>query len=302
MKIYAALDVGGSSIKAAVVDGQGHFLSGIKRYPSHSHADAETILDNLSRVISLTASGASHLGAAPSGIGIGFPGPFDYQNGISLIKGLNKYDSIYQIPLREELRSRLPFHTDIRFANDADLYCMGECTFGVGKAFQRVMCICIGTGIGSGFFADGVLLKSDPDIPENGWIYSTPYRDSIADHYASASGLRAMIRSHPTLRQIPDVKELDEAARAGDLQAQDLFRQFGGILADIVVPYAKRFRADCVVVGGDVAKGFDLFSDPLAAALRQIHIQTLPSVRFSDNTLLAAPLLFHGAGTQGAAQ
>ena len=35
-----------------------------------------------------------------------FPGPFDYEQGISLMKGLNKYDQIYGMKIPQELRKR----------------------------------------------------------------------------------------------------------------------------------------------------------------------------------------------------
>ena len=290
MAYYIAMDVGGTSIKTAVVDGDGHIVSQIKRFPSRSTEDEETILTNFSSILKDMTALATSRGLVIAGAGVGFPGPFDYDNGVCLMRGINKYDSIYGVNLKQEL----PCPYEIRFCNDADLYCLGECAFGEGQGFDRVMCVCIGTGLGSGFVADGALVKTGDCVPENGWLYHIPYRESIADHYISATGLRRMIKESTALQEIPDVKELDEAARAGNRDAIAVFEEFGKSLCEVVLPYAVRFGAQCLVLGGDVSKGFDLFSSPLTEEAAKHGITVRQSKRFSDNTLIAAPLLFRG--------
>ncbi len=292
MAVYLALDVGGSTIKAALVEEDGTLVTQPIRFPSCSGGSRAEILGQLALTICTLARQAREMGQNPAGIGFGFPGPFDYEAGVSRIQGLGKFDSIYGCALPTALETVLPEPLPMRFANDADLYTLGEANFGVGRPYRKVFCICIGTGIGSGFCRDGQLVKSGDTVPENGWIYQTPYGDSIADAYASATGLRRMIRQDPALGQIPDVKELAEAATAGNTPALALFQSFGEILRDIVLPHALRFGADCLVVGGDVAKSGALFLTPLEDALGKAGIALQVSRAFSQLTLQAIPLLF----------
>ncbi len=292
MKTYLAFDVGGSSIKTALITADGQFISEIKRFPAKSDQTTDQIIDNFLHIICTMADSATQTGHAFNGIGIGFPGPFDYQKGISLMKGLNKYDSIYGVPLKDILLSKLPFSTQIHFANDADLYCMGECTFGVGRPFHRILAVCIGTGIGSGFFADGKLVKEGLEVPENGWIYKTPYRDSIVDNYISATGIRRMIHQNPYLANILDVKELADTAQLGNPYALSLFQEFGTMLTEILPTFIQQFHAEALIIGGDVAKSFPLFSSPIKDLLASSGVSVLPSKIFSDNSLLAASILF----------
>ena len=49
------------------------------------------------------------------GVGMAIPGPFDYENGISRMQGLNKYDAIYGIPLEREIKARVPELGSARF-------------------------------------------------------------------------------------------------------------------------------------------------------------------------------------------
>ncbi|HHW46861.1 MAG TPA: ROK family protein [Clostridiales bacterium] len=292
MGVYIALDVGGTSVSAALVSSNGRFVTPVKTYKANSNSDKETILNNLAYIIKEQYQLAKTLNIDITGIGIGFPGPFDYENGISLIKNIGKYDSIYGVNINKELHNMLGLNVDIRFCNDADLYCMGECVFGVGKYYNRCMCICIGTGIGSGFFADGKLVKSSPDVPENGWIYNTPYRDGIVDEYLSATGIRRMMLEYPETARINSVKELAESARAGLPRAIEIFNEFGRMLSEVIPQFAISFGAECLILGGDVSRSCDLFDKPLTEKLAEYNIKVVPSKTFADNTLLACSLLF----------
>lgn len=292
MNYYIAIDVGGTNISSSVVSLDGKFILPIVHNLAYSKWNKQAILKNLINIINEQFLKANVSGIHIDGIGIGFPGPFDYKNGISYLNGIGKYDSLYGINVKEELQDRLAKDIDIRFCNDADLYCLGECVFGVGKDFKRCMCICIGTGIGSGFFADGHLLKDENNIPENGWIYNIPYRGGIADKYLSATGLLKMMKEYPETSSLNNVKELAEASRAGLPQAIRIFQDFGDMLYDVISEIAVSFNADCLILGGQVSRSHDLFDKQLVEGLAKKRIQVLPSTAFSDNTLLACSLLF----------
>lgn len=292
-QLYSAIDVGGTSINCGVVNGQGHIVVPACRYPAHSDAQPSVFTAHLVSIIRAALEGTKKIYSRGfTQIAIAFPGPCDYETGTPLMRGLCKFEGLYGFPLRDALLDRLPAGSDVRFANDADLYCIGECFWGQGKGFDRVMAVCIGTGIGSGFYANGRLLKTGEGVPPNGWIYETPYQGDIADHVISATGLRRLIKAQPGLEHIPDVKELADAARAGNQAAKRLWDRFGHMFCDIITPYAIAFGAQRLVVGGDVARSFDLFSAPIARVLENVGISVVSSRLFSQNTLLAAPLLF----------
>ncbi len=63
-------------------------------------------------------------------IGIAMPGPFDYEQGISLMKGMQKYDSLYGMNIRQILAERLGIPGEhITFINDAEAFYAGELRF-----------------------------------------------------------------------------------------------------------------------------------------------------------------------------
>src|SRR5687767_3306347 len=83
-----ALDVGGTSVKSALVASGGHVIGEPAITPIDSSGEAESILGTFAQIIS------THLGQAQTsnviGAALGFPGPFDYEAGICLIENVEK--------------------------------------------------------------------------------------------------------------------------------------------------------------------------------------------------------------------
>ena len=132
---FVCLDVGGTQIKAASIDKDGHLSEPIQYFPARSGENAETILDHFIRIIRQV----SEPDAIPA-LRLAFPGPFDYERGICLMRGLGKYDALYGLDFGGELGRRLEIPRDtIRFANDAAAFALGELHFGAGKGAQRAM-------------------------------------------------------------------------------------------------------------------------------------------------------------------
>jgi len=80
-----ALDVGGSSIKSAVVSSSRRLDGPVATLPIDSRADADTIFATFAAAI------RQHLPDASAerllGVAVGCPGPFDYKAGVSYIHG-----------------------------------------------------------------------------------------------------------------------------------------------------------------------------------------------------------------------
>ncbi|WP_300684319.1 ROK family protein [Acutalibacter sp. 1XD8-36] len=297
MNAFIALDVGGTQIKSAILTDGG--LSPVYKDAALSQEDADTVIGNLAAIITSRHRELHSLDHGVAGIGLAFPGPFDYDRGISLLKGIGKYDSIYGLDLRARLSEacRLPQKL-FAFQNDADLFCLGEAAFGQGKGFERAMMICIGTGLGSGFVENGRLVKSGPRVPENGWVYSLPYREGIVDQYLSATGLGNMIRESGCFVPGVTVKDVAELAWQGHPQAKEIFAQFGRRLEEVIQPLAQRFGAQVLVVGGQVAKSGSLFCQGLEQALKRLGIELRLSPNSSASAMRAMPLLFPGPATK----
>lgn len=293
MRGYISLDVGGTEIKSAVVSYDHAFLTKRTVGPSHSKESAEKIIDNLVMIINTEINKAKEACIDIAGIGIAFPGPSDYERGISLMRGIGKYDSIYGLSITKLIQEKLYVNNaDIRYGNDAGLFCLGESAFGAGVGYNRCMLVCIGTGLGSGFVENGKLITGSEDLPEHGWLYNEPYRDGIIDSYISATGIRRMIKNTGLLTAGTDVKALSELSRAGNKAAAAIFKEFGHMMTEALVPFAASFNADCLIIGGQVAKSADLFTDEIKAELCNKGIAMRIAEDSAGSAMRAVPLLF----------
>jgi glucokinase len=282
-----ALDVGGTSVKSAWVAPGGRVIGEPVITPIDSSGNAESILGTFAHIIH------THHGQAQTsnviGVALGFPGPFDYEAGICLIEGVEKYGAIYGVNIRDALRARLKLgQLAILFRNDAEAAVVGEARYGAGSNYRRLIGVTLGTGCGSAFLADGMPVISGLGVPPNGWLYPVLFRGIRADDVFSRRGLAARLRA----AGITELKVIEAmgAARAGDVTARQVFEAFGADLGTFLNSFAVAFTAEAVLVLGRIASAIDLFGPRLRQAL---CVPALPGERGPAAALLgAADLLF----------
>jgi glucokinase len=284
-----ALDVGGTSVKSALVAPGGQVIGKPSATSIDSSSEADRILNIFAQIIS------THLGGSDTsevlGVALGFPGPFDYAAGICLIEGVEKYAAIYGFNIRAALQARLNLSDlPILFRNDAEAAVVGEARYGAGRDYRRLIGVTLGTGCGSAFLVNGVPVISGPGVPPNGWLYPVLWRGLRADDVFSSRGLESRLGSAGVTKR--NVKEAAAAARAGDVGARQVFEAFGADLGSFLDSHAVAFAAEAVLVLGQIAGAMDLFGP----ALRQtLSMPAVPGVRGRDAALLGAAdlLLFH---------
>ncbi|WP_309119802.1 ROK family protein [Paenibacillus sp.] len=300
--LIVAFDVGGTQIKAAAIVDGAIAQATVSHYASQADLATGPMI---ARFTDIFADILAKVGpdAAADGLGVAFPGPFDYEEGVSYIRGLGKFDSLYGLPvgqlLGEALRSdgrtrgRLAPHFRIAFENDAALFGLGESgPGGAAEGADRAVCLTIGTGLGSCFLDRGRLVKQRDDVPPEGWLYTVPYREGIADDYISRRGVLQLAGRHGLDAKRLDVLELAGLADGGDKEAQRLFEEFGRQMADILIPSLLRFQPDRIVLGGQISKSAHLFAPAFreAAAPAGLHAE----IRVSRDTLSSTLLGVYG--------
>src|SRR5690242_10758035 len=135
-KVILGIDVGGSHISSALVESGSNLIleeTFCRRRINTNEDCFESILNEWTKGIQTSL--AKMEGEELEGIGIAMPGPFDYNNGVSLIKGVNKYEALFGINIREALRNRLDLEHEIPiyFENDAACFGVGERMTGIAK-------------------------------------------------------------------------------------------------------------------------------------------------------------------------
>lgn len=292
--IAIGVDIGGSHISCAAVDlTKGKILR---------ETFSERSVNNQAQATRIIADWASCLADVfmkipvneVKGIGIAMPGPFDYVNGICLIKGVAKYENLYGFNIADAIISSLdvPDSLGARFINDASAFAVGEAWAGKASKADRSVSITLGTGFGSAFIDNRIPIVEGPDVPELGCVYHIPYKGSFADEFFSTRGF---IRSftETTGKEAKGVKEIANLAST-DETAKRLFAEFGNDLGFFLAPLLKRFKAEILVIGGNISNAYGLFGNNLEASLinERCRCKVEVSELKQDAALLGSAYLF----------
>ena len=147
--LILGIDVGGTGIKAAIVDTQtGELVSERIRILTPKPATPEAVGATLKALVK------QHQWSGP--IGIGFPAAI--QRGV-VRTAANIDKSFIGLPIAEYFSQQTD--NPVYIANDADVAGLAEMRFGAGKDIGGVVLIVtIGTGLGTALFIDGRLLPN----------------------------------------------------------------------------------------------------------------------------------------------
>jgi len=255
-------DIGGSHITAAVCNITTDTIinESLTRVELNSKGSAESILRSWQNAFDTTLGRS---GVQVSGLGMAMPGPFDYENGISYIKGFDKYDALYGMDVKQYFANRLNLYpSEIRFRNDAEATIAGEVLAGAGKSQDNVMGVTLGTGFGSAFCSNQVTKDLN--------LGSAPYKTSIADDHLST---RWFLKRYTELTGVilSGVKQLAILAQSSE-QGRQIFAEFALNMSDFLADPLNRFKPDKLILCGNIAKSHPLFLPLLRSRLSDTNI------------------------------
>lgn len=277
MQNIVGIDIGGSHITMAQVDPEKREIitSTYVREHVDSFGARETIF---SAWISAIEKVIHDLVREDVLIGIAMPGPFDYENGISLMQQ-GKFIDMYQVNIKEELAARLSISTDrIYFVNDAGAFLEGEVFGGCVREYSRIFGVTLGTGLGTAFYNGEA--ASDEDL------WDSPFKDSICEDYLAT---RWFVNHYKALTgdEISGTKDLLDKPQ--ELQTR-MFDDYADLFAEFIVQYVQNYNAEVLVIGGNIAKVYPYFKKRLNQHLAE-HKINLPikiSAIFEDAAILGA--------------
>ena len=282
-----AADVGGTQMRAALVDDKGRVL--LRRsVPTPSEADVPASLTDL---IASVAAERDH-GAASHAV-VGLPGAVDYDNG-RLLWAPHLPAQWPDLLSADGLSEHLGLPVSI--ANDADLAAVGEAWFGAGAASHAVGFLTISTGIGAGVVHGGRLLRGPRSLAEVGhvvidwraWVDGGP---STLEELGSGSGVARLARE----AGLGDLgaREVQARAAEGDTRAVAIWQQAIAACAAGVSSLVMTFYPSTVVIGGGLGRQDEFFGPLREMVLRR------PGHQPTDLTIVRSTL-GDDAGLSGA--
>jgi glucokinase len=259
--IHVGLDLGGTNLKAAVVDSSLQVLA-TETIATGAVEGEDAVLE---RVAALGRSVCVPFGE-PVSVGLALPGHFDAATGTgSLLPNL--LGDWAGRPIAGPVGSALG--VPVTLVNDVRALTLAELRLGAGRGTSDLVCIALGTGVGGGVVIGGRLhlglghageighTTVDPDGP----LCGCGNRGCL-DRMASAQSIAAAAGR-------ADVAEAAKAARAGDPVARAAFAAAGEYVGRVLAGAVVLLWPERVVVGGGVADAGDLLLEPLRAELRR---------------------------------
>jgi glucokinase len=287
MKKYIGCDMGGSNLRAAVVDVEsGSILQQIS-LPTQARDGHAAVMERMTglflQVIQLAGIHKDDIG----GIGIGVPGVLDLEKGETLLLP-NLPGRWPHIPLRDTIakQSGLP----VTLLNDVRAITYGEWRFGAGQGLDTIAVFAIGTGIGGGLVLNGQLHLgiggTGGELGHTMIDYNGPRcgcgnlgcLEAYASGPAIASmGMKAVAQGLTT--QIADLCGNDlnritpeliaRAARVGDEIARSIYEKAGFYIGIAAANICVSIGPRRIVITGGVSQAGELLLDPIRRCLQE---------------------------------
>ena len=278
-KLYAGVDLGGTSMIAVIADAKGK-VRGSSDCETNRSLKPSELIDQIADQVLAAAKDAKIKPSKIHALGIGAPGAVDPKKGI-VVKAPNL--GWTDVPLAKQLKKRIG--CDVALGNDVQVAIVGEHAFGVARGLKRVVGIWVGTGIGGGLIIDGKLSRGargaageighmviKEDGPECGCG-----RRGCVEALASRTAMERDVRAQGKSLVLEIMKEknkprmtssvIKRALEAGDPVMTDVVNRaehYLGLLAGNVV---NLIDPEMVVIGGGVAQRL---KEDFVAPIREI--------------------------------
>lgn len=260
-----ANDIGGTHITSTLIDTNNWKIQ--DQYTLRADVDALSDKDSILEFWSGVMKECLKNIPSPSDqaqIGIAMPGPFDYEKGISLMQSQNKYDALYGVDVKKELVQRLST-PHILFINDAAAFLQGEVFYNRLTDHDKILGITLGTGLGSAVWTKGEK-AFDADL------WNSPYKDSIFEEHMVT---RFLVRRFEELSGFAEkgFKEIIENHREKE-EFKQLIGEYAHHIADFLHFFSTEHGANHFIIGGSIAKAWDLITKDYPHLFRPFTIQT----------------------------
>lgn len=287
MKKYIGCDLGGTNLRAAIVDVETGTVLQQMNIPTLAREGHSAVMKRMADLFLRLIETAEMQKDDIGGVGIGVPGVLDLEKGEVLFLP-NLAGTWPHVPLQATIEKLTGLST--RLLNDVRAITNGERCFGAGRGFDTVAVFAIGTGIGGGLVLNGQLHLgiggTGGELGHTTIDFNGPRcgcgNYGCVETYASgpaiaAMGLKAVTQGLTT--KIADLCANDlnlitpeliaRAAREGDEIANDIYEQAGFALGIAAANVCVSVGPRRIIIAGGVSLAGDLLLDPIRRTLRE---------------------------------
>ena len=294
------IDLGGTFIKAGVVDDAGNILIKGARPTGVERGHEATIRDMAGLSLELVEKCGLTLQDIDS-VGIGIPGVIDDRGVVPLLTNLFWHD----VKLIERMRAYID--KPVFVANDATVAGFAESIAGVSKGTRSSVFVTLGTGLGGGVVMDGKPFVGSHGVGSEighillvlGGVMCTCGNRGCWERYASATALIRMGRERMSAEPEGMIareargdaenvtgKLVVDCAKAGDPGAVAVFGEYVYYLAAGLATLVNVYDPEVIALGGGVSAAGSFLLDAVRKKLPElIFYKTMPYARVELATL-----------------
>jgi glucokinase len=293
--VLAGIDVGGTNTKVLLATPDLEVIDRID-LPTPAHAGGDAIVTAAVEAVRVLLD--RHR-ASLAGVGVGAAGVVDATTGTVLVTA-NSFTGWagYGVTAAVSAALGVPATLD----NDVNAFLLGELAAGAVAGEADALGMTLGTGVGGALVLGGTLFAGPRGaageighVPgfsdvrctcgQVGHLETIAGARGIADRYAERSGRRVSARA------------VADAARAGDLDAAEVFATTGWGIARAALLTAGILDVTTVVIGGGVARSWDLLEPAVSAAIAAEPPVSGAAIRLAQSAL-GADAVALGAAAQ----
>jgi glucokinase len=280
-KLIFAADLGGTHLRAAIVDESGKIHARFKQSTPQG-SDPNEIVSAVVRAVREIGVDAKELKA----VSLVVPGTVKVEEG-TVVKAPN-LPCLDGFPLATALTNELGLPAILE--NDANAAAVGEMWQGAARGCRTIICVTLGTGVGGGIILNGELWRGvDGAAAEIGHMCVDPFGGvactcgsrGCLEVFASATAIVRMTREASP--RYPDsvlhasdsltAETIFAAGLDGDELALEIFRRMGVYLGIGLANLINILNPEMIVIGGGVANGWDLFAEDM---MQQVEERAFP--------------------------
>lgn len=303
------IDLGGTSARAAVVDGQGRVLSLVKKL--HGSAEPVKIADLLATLAAEAVAGAKLVPSDIGAVGVGLAGQIHSGTGVVAV-GPNL--GWREVPFGKMLAERLSWPCFIM--NDLSAAAWGERSVGAGEGQDDVCLVFVGSGVGGGLILGGELYEGSTGVAgeightkvvpdgrlcgcgEHGCLeaYCGGHNLSAQVAEAIAAGRRTSLEPLAAGGRRVTAGEIEKAALEGDALARGLWETCFRYLSVAIANLATVLNPSRLILGGGV-----LLTSPVLKQRVREEARRLTLAAARGNLKIVDATLGDDSGVVGAA-
>lgn len=310
---YVGVDLGGTSLRALVADGDYKTL-GVKKVRTLTTGGPARLIRRIASLVESTLKDAGISRSRVRAVSVGAPGPIDRARGI-----VEEAPNLgwRRVPLRSELRQLL--RVPVFVENDVNVGLAGEHALGAGRGAKNVVGIFVGTGIGGALIMNGVLYEGSRggagEIGHTVLVVEGPLcgcgrrgcAEALASRTAMERDVRAAIKTgrKSNVLRIMNKKNKERmtssiiaaALKRNDLLMTEVLHRAQFHLGILCSNAVNLLDPECVVIGGGIAERLkDAYVDPIRETAYEYFLR--PADR--DRVRIVPGKLGDNAGALGA--